>query len=243
MDSVPPLLITMYDLLPGIKLPSLPLKQGELPPLPPTTTLIPQREEFNIPEIMQHLSMQEVLKMAYVPPIIAEIVFKYVDQLCQYCADNRVGNKKETRALKEAVKEYKYTLYRDIDKRVLNRLLSQVEEFFGLVSWDMTTLYYGVNQALKTQYPELKDYELLTYANMILSLTDYLGHFLVEMGELHLQRTGRRCRTGYDPNISKICKVCNQITKDYRLQYTDNTLLSIKIIGKKINEIDFVISD
>ena len=214
-------------------------KLGVLPPLPN----VQQVKDITVEDMMQMFTLEESLRIAYIPSILAEVAFRYIEQIHAISREKRLDNKKECRIIRECVKEYQYTLYNGINKEVLDNLFTQIGKFFDMVSWDITTLYYSINQELKKRYPELKDYEFLTYLNMVIAIIDYMRSFERKMDKVIQERTGRPFASITNPNITKIRDVCNMLANRWHIDFTPIINLSITIIGKKLNDIEFVVTD
>ena len=214
-------------------------KLGILPPLPSVQPV----EDITVEDMMKMFTLEESLQMAYIPSILAEVAFRYIEQIHAISRDKRLDNKKECRIIRECVKEYQYTLYNGIRKDTLDNLFSQIGKFFDLVSWDITTLYYSINQELKSRHPELNEYEFLTYLNMVIAIIDYMRSFERKMDKIIQERAKRPYASITNPNITRIRSVCGNLAKQYHIDFTPTINLAMTIIGKKLNELEFVVSD
>lgn len=213
-------------------------KLGVLPPLP----YAQPEKDITVEDMMKLFKLEESLKIAYIPSILAEVAFRYIEQIFAISRDKRLDNKKECRKIRESIKEYKYTLYNGISKEVLDNLFMQIGNFFDLVNWDITTLYYSINQELKRRHPQLTEYEFLTYLNMVIAILDYMRSFEREMDIIIQERTKRPFASITNPNITAIYRECQSMAKQYHIDFTPTIKLSIKIIAKKLNEIEFVVT-
>ena len=214
-------------------------KLGELPPLPNIQPV----KDITVEDMMNMFTLEESLKIAYIPSILAEVAFRYIEQIHSISRDKRLDNKKECRIIRECVKEYQYTLYNGINREVLDNLFNQIGRFFDMVSWDITTLYFSINSELKKRHPELKEYEFLTYLNMVIAIIDYMRSFERKMDKIIQERTKRPYASITNPNITKIRVICESLAKQNHIDFTPSINLAMTIIGKKLNEIEFVVSD
>lgn len=65
-------------------------KLGELPPLPNIQPV----KDITVEDMMNMFTLEESLKIAYIPSILAEVAFRYIEQIHAISRDKRLDNKK-----------------------------------------------------------------------------------------------------------------------------------------------------
>lgn len=200
-----------------------------------------KKQEITARDLFDILSLEESAKMIYIPFILTDISFRYIDEFIKFSVSKRLDNKKVVRKLRENMKEYGYSRNKDIDLDAAKKLSEQVDSFFETVNWDITTLYFSINSELKKCYPEFEDYEYLTYLYMAVSLMKYVRQFEHEYENIIQQRTKIPYVSIANVSVENIRCLCETQLNDTKIESTPIIDLAIKIIAKKLSEIIFEI--
>lgn len=182
------------------------------------------------------LSERERVMFVYVPIVLTQVVFRYIEIINDYCARKCLPFKNETRELKRLIKQYTFSNFSGLSSDCTNSLDRQVNDFFYDAGDDVQTLYFVINSELKKVYPELDDYELLTYLYMSISLLDYTHHYIRKTNKLITEKTNY-VLVSYDvySETYKMRGVLKDMTRLYNIQSTQMIELAIKIIGNKVD--------
>ena len=201
--------------------------------------LLPARE-FTLEEMLDKFSAEEALKIAYLPIILTQVAFRFATSVADECAQRKLDYKKQVRAIREHSKEYISNIVGGDQVDLINSLENQMCAFLGTAGNDVQTLYFCINQELKTKYPELTEYNLLTNIYICQALCTY-----VRMKEIRYDQLIRdRLNAPYNSIINKdalaVCKALQEIAGNYKISlHTQFINTAVTMIGIKIDNMDF----
>lgn len=187
---------------------------------------------------MHLLSFEESVKMAYIPVLLTKAAFRYAEMVATMCAQNRLPYVKEVREIRKAIGEYHSQSFGNISSKALLALENETEEFFDMASTDVQTLWFVVNQELKTRYPELdKEYDLLTYLCIGIAMLRYVRKFEIASDTMLSRRMGEHMCCAPNKYSLVVWKMLEKIADNHKVDGSDMINLSLRIIRKKADEL------
>lgn len=138
-------------------------------------------KNIHIGDILSLFTVEESVKIAYMPIVLMEIAMQYIDAMINLCVSKRLeSTKKEVRMFKKLKEEYKVYPFENMEEDVLDMAKKSMNDFFRANSRDTTTLYYTVSNALLKG--GMRDYigmdetkhDILVYAVCAISIMDYI---------------------------------------------------------------------
>ena len=144
--------------------------------------------------VLSKMTKAERANMYVIPMAMLDIVWRFVEGITAYCADNMLDNyKKASRELRQIHTEYIHEMAVDIDARATSgdahrNAAAMVEEQTDI----MLRIFYTIDNAVKKRYPDDAHSYLRTRA--------YMARQICTMVEEHNDRSTAllRTRTGYD---------------------------------------------
>lgn len=198
--------------------------------IPPLAT-----KELDINDLFQAFTVEEALKIAYIPIVLTKSAFEYADFARQICVAKRLPNAKESRIIKEAFAEYERGIMNELREEVKEGLENKMEYFFDEADREIQTLWYSISGELKKEYPELDNYDLLTNIYTAVAILDYVRKFECSAAIEIMRRTG----TGYACMENKYSiRVRNALLKiagKYTMKNTDMLKLAIRVLAIKVD--------
>lgn len=203
--------------------------------------LLPREIEFG--EILKKFSVEEALRIAYIPIVLSKAAFEYAKFAVRLCVEKKLPYRKQTRIIREAIDEYEQGLMGTIRTEVRTRLESQVEFFFDQADDDVEKLWYVIRLELIKRYPDMPQIDLLTNIYVCVSMLDYVRKF-EETTNYTIQS---RTHMPYANYINKQCidirNAYLSIADNYKIARTDIIQLAIRIIALKVDKIAVTLPD
>lgn len=182
------------------------------------------------------LTVKERLQTVYIPLVLTQVVFRYLEVIGSFCAQNRLPFKKELREIRMLVKDYYFNNFSDLSSSNIKSLENQVNGFFDEAGRDVQTLYFVINSELKKVHPELEEYELLTYIYMTISLLDFTHGYIRRADRTIYEKTDYiLVSEGLQAETKKIHSILLKMAQGYSIKSTQMIELAIKIIGQKVD--------
>lgn len=230
--------------------PKLEKKEPEkhMPPMPDMKAL--QEKAFrdtvaeNTKKMMERLTLDEQMRVSFVPLIITQLAWLYADKAMACAARDKISIlKKLSRTLKMVHQRYNDELRRELDYTHLQNVMRQTDMCIEEISRDLTILYFSVNQEFKRSTPEYPYDEQRTYAIISILFIDLLKSYNLEMDKLLAEKLR-------DPNLapSIVPPLIQHLRTgmvafagvEGKFNYEDtNVQNAIKVIRNRIGSIEF----
>lgn len=183
------------------------------------------------------LTVSERIKTVYIPLILTQVIFRYIEVISAFCAKNKLPYKNEIRLLKCLVKDYSFNNFSEVSSDSMKSLENQVNGFFDEAGHDVQTLYFVINSELKRRHPELVEYELLTYIYMTISLIDFTHEYIRNSSRIVNEKTDYVLMSdGLQVETRKMRSILISMAKGYNIQSTKMIELAVRIICNKVDD-------
>ena len=226
------------------------------PPMPPMQ--MPSLEEIKerlfrkdvksgTQKMMERLTLQEQMQVSFTPLVITQCAWVYAFKAMELAARDKISIlKKLTRTLKMVREKYEDELRRELTYTAVKNIEQQAERFLQFAAHDLTILYFTVNQEILRCAPEYPCVEQRSYS--------IISTLFVALLEEHNKRMDKLLAEKLDDsNLSP--NIMNPLTKHLNTgmvafagvegrfnEENPNIKLSMKIIARKLNEIEFTIT-
>lgn len=196
-------------------------------------------KEAMFAQMRQVFTLEESLRMAYVPILLTKTAFRFAEEVCRQCVAQHLPHKKETRIIRQAERDYIHsTLGTTISRSTLEILEQKTDLLFTKAGNDVQTLWFVVNQELKKQHPTLdEEYPFLTDLFCAVSLLHYVRSYESACDIMVKQRTGLQRTTFTVQEPIDIYNALLSIAGRYTICHTSMIHLSVRIISMKVDEI------
>lgn len=196
-------------------------------------------DEARYAHMRQTFTLEESLRMAYVPVLLTKSAFRFAEDVCRQCVIHKLPHKSQTRIIRSASQEYIHsTLGNVVSRSTLDILEEKTDLVFRNAGDDVQTLWFVVNQELKKSHPNLdEEYPFLTDLFCAVSLLHYVRHYEYHCDMMVRQRTGIHNATfSVQPTID-VYNALLSIAGNYSINHTSMINLSVRIISMKVDEI------
>lgn len=193
--------------------------------------------EMSIDDLMHSFSLEEALRIAYIPIILSQAAFQYADFARRICAEKRLPYRRESRIIRAAMEEYERRNLHQLSDRARELLEVRTEEFIDEADRQLQVLWYTVNGQLKKEHPQLDNYDLLTNLYMAVALLDYVRRFELATGHEIQRRTGNPYASAVNPLSTAVRDACLSIAGQYTLQRTDLLERAVRAIALRVEKI------
>ena len=215
--------------------------------IPLLTTSVTVRRSFmsgsdaDPDQLLQLFTPDELLHLIYPPLLATEAALHYATRIADLCAVRRLeGTKKTCRELRDVVRTYKHQQFTDLHAVAFESLQRYFDLFLGHCSSDVQTLWFTVNQELKTRYPELSDYELATEVMVCMSLADYAVRCDTRTAFALSYRTGLPLG-GVNYIAASLRTTLKNIVQGLSINGAPMVELSVKVIDNRMKELEFLL--
>lgn len=192
-------------------------------------------------QLLQLFTPDELLHLIYPPLLATEAAVHYATRIADLCAARRLeGVKKQSRALREAVRTYKRRQLADLHAVAFDALQRHFGLFLGHCGGDVQTLWFTVNQALKTRYPRLAEYELATEVMVCMSLTDYAVRCDTRTARVLSDHTGLSLG-GVNYMAASLHKILKGMVRGLSIDGAPMVEMAVKVIDNRMKELEFLV--
>lgn len=192
-------------------------------------------------QLLQLFTPDELLHLIYPPLLATEAALHYATRIADLCAARRLeGTKRTCRELREAVRTYKRQQLTDLNSVAFETLQRHFDLFLGHCGSDVQTLWFTVNQELKTRYPHLADYDLATEVMVCMSLADYAVRCDTRTALALSDRTGLSLG-GVNYTAASLRKTLKSMVKGLSIDGAPMVELAVKVIDCKMKDLDFLL--
>lgn len=205
-------------------------EMGYLPPLP---------GKERKPRLADYYDQETRLRMAYVPVIVANTIWLYIDRVLAYCAAHRIDEvKKLSRAVKMVKEDYYNYLRRSVDTAHLEGARNCTDEFMSRFGFDLQIMWHTINNELKKNYAGLEHDEMRTDALCAILLVRLLKSFCRDVDKDLEKKTGISATT-INPKIERLDEIMDGYVGDYEIGRPELIQRCEKILRKAIDTIEY----
>lgn len=215
------------------------MKHGELPPMGIEAKFRNEVKD-GVKEMLDSFTWQENMMIAFVPLMIADMAWHYVDKVMKYCADRRISEvKKLGRAIKEVRQKYMDSLNQDLDFKHIENVQQHSNMFMNEFAKDFTIFWFQVNGAIKREYPNMEYSDMRTDACCCIFMIDFLKQHNSKMDEIIASKMGAS-NSIMHPDMLKLKILVDAYLPDkFEIKGKEQIDLALKIINKNLWNIDF----
>lgn len=189
--------------------------------------------------MLETFSFQENMEICFVPLIITEIAWHYADKVVQQAIANRIPQTvKLTRTVKMLREEYLKSWEKDMTQKSIEQCKVQSQEFIKLCQYDLTILWYTLNQAIKSNWYELPYIDMRTDAYVSVVMCELLKRHNKRMVEIISERTGDTFDYT-NPKTEALRECMEAYLSPAEIEITQHVNTSIEIMKKHLNRIEF----
>lgn len=194
--------------------------------------------------MLETFTWEENMMIAFVPLIISKIAWVYADKALKYCADNRISEfKKLGCSIKELRQKYLDLLRIDLDFKHIHHIDSQTLQFMDECNYDLTILWYQVNQYIKIHAPGMQHEKMRTDAAVAVLMVRYLKAHNRRMDAVISAKMGRS-QSIDNPKMIALEKLMMQyFPEDFKLETNANLDLCGKIFANNLSKIEFEVTN
>ena len=199
-------------------------------------------------KMLERLTVKEQMQVSFLPLVITQCAWVYAHKSMELAARDKISIlKKLSRTLKMVHQRYEDDLRRDLDYKSRTKIKTQADEFMQSISHDMMILYFTVRGEILRCAPEYPCVEQRAYAIISLLFIDLLEAHNKEMDKLLAEKLN-------DSNLAP--NVMHSMTKHLRTGMTAfagvegkfnydnfNVKLAIKVVGKRLNAMEFNVTE
>lgn len=197
--------------------------------------------DANADALAQMVDPDTLLAIVYPPLLASEAAVEYAGRVADLCAARRIGAfKKPCRELRRIAASYRRRMLADLRTEVHDTLERHFRAFTALGGTDVQTLWFTVNQELKTRYPHLADYELPTEVLVAESLARYALSCDARSSRALSDFTGRALG-GVNPLASALLRVLPDMHRELRIDGATMVERAMRVIDNKMQSLNFLI--
>ena len=197
----------------------------------------------SVNDLARKLPEDLAVKIAYNPLIIEDMCFYYVELMLGEFAKLKI-NKKEGRLIRKVMAQRDRELSNMASNESICRFRKNVKEFIAENSRDLAILYFSINGELKRLYPHFDaEYDSITYMLLVIAFAHYYRRECSRVDAILDATMGAHGTDSEASAIPLIHKIVSRLAAPYDIERKDTIGLALKIVVRRIEEIDFNIID
>ena len=190
-------------------------------------------------EVLQNFSFEDYVRIGIEPIFIAHIAWMYAERVVKYSAKFRINEVKQlSRTISILREQYKDSLLKKLSVNQIFNIEKQIDKFVELNKQDFTILYFSTSNAINFQYKNIEYYELRTLAYLSMQFIRLCKDHEDDMTDLIISKIGK-ARKYHLPVLDKLYDCMDAYLGDYSISEIEATKLSIIVIKRKIENIEF----
>ena len=194
--------------------------------------------------LVNSFSFNEHAKIAFTPLVVAHIAWVWAEYVLKECAEKRIEEvKKLSRAVRHLRDKYETAIRKDLDLVHFRRIQEQADRFLLEYRFDFQRLYFSTCNDVNYQHPKAPYNKLRTFAFLGMQFCKFLHDYENEMGRFIQSRIGGECREGHLPFMSELETCFDAYIGNYPVNPTQNTLISLGVLRKNLDQIEFELKD
>lgn len=208
-------------------------------------TAFRKRVEEESRSLFDAFTDEENMMIAFAPLVISHVAWHYTEIVLQECAEKKIqATKPLSRAVKEMRQLYVSELRKDLNASHVNHIEEQCNEFINECAYDFTILWWSVNQAIKSRYPDCGYIELRTNAYCAIIAIRVLREHVSDMNKFMASRVPNAQQLPIHPHMNGLEILLDAYMSDFTIDETESIMLCRKIFKKNIGKIEWgVIKD
>lgn len=207
--------------------------------LPKTEEELRQIVKEDTKDLLNTFSFNEHMKIIFVPLVITEMAWTYADKVVQQAIDNRIPQTvKLTRTVKMLKEEYYKEIGKDLDKAHVDQIKTESKRFMEECARDLLIMRLQVNQSLKSKWYDLPYLDMRTDAYCCIVMLSLLEENEKVVKDLIIKKTGNYVHVS-NPKIDALKDCMYAYVSPAEIDYSEHTKLSLKIMNKNLNKIEF----
>lgn len=194
--------------------------------------------------MLKNLTVEEQMKVAFVPIVINQIIFSFAEMVTNYAATHRLEKfKKTSREIKRIKQDYYSEISKDLDNRHTQKVFDDTGMFLAECESDFNIMFFSINGELKRNYPNIEHDELYTYIFITLLMSKFLDDYIRRTNEI----VKEKCKDIGDavPNqyIFYLARELAKQVKGMTIRYSGNIETCFKIFDNAIKRTKFELID
>ena len=195
--------------------------------------------------MLNKLTLDETMQIAFVPLIIAEMAWKYGLKAVEQAKDDRVESvKKLCRRIKTLRGAYNADIRKDLRYDSFIGMGEQANQFLDEIYIDMLKLFFAVNNEFKRAYPNEKWDKMRSYALISEKLIDVLDHYNKEMDVFLNEKLNREVEPTKINRMVEDLRTAmvemSSVGKEFNFE-NQSIQIGLNVILKRIKEMEFVL--
>ena len=183
---------------------------------------------------------EENMEIAFAPLVISHVAWHYTDIVLNECVEKRIQiTKPLTRAVRTMRSMYESSLQKDLDRKHIENIAKQCDEFMNECAYDFTILWWSVNQALKTLYPDDPFIELRTNTYCAILAIRVLRDHVKRMNEKVISRIPGSLAMPVNPHMKGLEALLDGYMSDFTIDETIHIQRCRAVFMKNINKIEW----
>ena len=197
----------------------------------------------SVNDLARKLPEDVAVKIAYNPLIIEEMCFYYVNMMLGAFAKLRI-NKKEGRQIRQIMAQRDKELSNMVSHDSIARFRGNVKQFMAEYARDLMILYLSINGELKRLYPHFdEEYDSITYMLLVIAFAHYYHRECSRVDAILDATMGAHGTDSEASAVPHIHKIVSRLAAPYDIERQDTIGLALRIVVRRIEEIDFNIID
>lgn len=193
-------------------------------------------------QLRNNFTMQEHIRIAIVPCILANIAFRYGDKARKGGADNRISILRPLSKAYDKLKEaYLKELSLDLDSAHIKSIDDQTAAFMKVRAYDFQILWYSVHNELNRKIEDCPYIDMRVDAICGMLLIDMAKQMVADIDKLIRERIPGTENTIFNPKLSALRDILDAYAGEIDgFDFNENNCqMSIRIIRNRIMQIEF----
>lgn len=198
-----------------------------------------KRASKDVSYIMDHFTLNEQVDITFVPDFVSFLAWAWAKRVYDYCRHNKVRDRREdNRWLNKLHEEYEQYLIKEWGYQHYRESTKALDKFQLETQQDFTILWFSVNNELKRLYRTFPHENMVTDANIVLILIDYLRIHVHETKMMICDRLGKYTDLHMNIYCEGLKKMMELYGGPWLIQdYNEHLKLWVKIFKNHINGI------
>jgi hypothetical protein len=190
--------------------------------------------------IMERMSLEEQMAIAYVPLIISHIAWHYADKALQIARRDKVSELKPlTRKFDEIRAEYNRMLRRDLNAAHISHFESEANRLLNLCAYDFTVFFYTVSNEVHRAAPRIPHDNIISYAFISVLMVRALRRHNKAVSSILIERLGPDKGSVTNPYLIALETLMLACTNDVKIDLDNQVKLCMNIFQNNISKIQF----
>lgn len=199
-----------------------------------------QEVEKSTRMLLDNLTFEEQMQVAFTPLVIHEIIFIYAEKARTYAITNGMDKfKKTSRELQQIRKDYIKEIRKDLDGAHVKKITDNTNVFMEECARDLQIMFFSVNAEIKKRYYDKGDDELYTYICIALLFVRFMYRYVDKMNLLVYKKCKKEDNAEINPYICKLARTLEDYVQNVRVQENGNVKTCFQIFEKNLDSIKY----